>query len=124
MRNIMKEKSLLSNNQIYKSEIAKIMQKVSLQEAPTPILSVFQDQRRIGGMNTRSNSDIFIPSIGKSKCMQALNFSGPKIWNCLPEYVKKEPNNVSLSVNDSQLIPYEAFSKSIKSFALSDIDFI
>ena len=56
--------------------------------------------------------------------MQALNYSGPKIWNSLPEYVKKEPRNVLSILDDSELIPYKAFCRGIKSFALSDIDFI
>ena len=62
VKHIIKENSLLSNNQIYNCEIAKLIQKVTLHEAPSSISLVFKEQRRIEGMTTRSFSDIFIPS--------------------------------------------------------------
>ena len=120
----MKQNMLLSNNQIFKSEISKIMQKVALQEAPLSILSVFQEQRRPGGMNTRSNSNIFIPFSKKSKCMQAMSYSGPKIWNSLPDDIKKLNSDLSSIENQLSFSPYKVFCKSIKSHALSTIEFI
>ena len=120
----MKENSLLSNYQIYVSEISKIMQKVALQEAPLAISSVFREQRRMSGMSTRSTSNIFLPFTKKSRCMQALSYSGPKIWNMLPDEVKNFNDDTLIIENYSNYKTYKLFSKSIKSFALDNIDFI
>ena len=124
VKNVMKENFLLSNNQICMCETSKVMQKVALQEAPLAISSVFQGQRRERGMNTRSSSNIFLPFTRKSRCMQALSYSGPKIWNRLPDEVKNVHNNVSIMNRNSYYVTYKAFSKNIKCFALDNVDFI
>ena len=56
--------------------------------------------------------------------MQALSYSGPKIWNVLPDEVKNVNDDTSITEINSNYKTYKLFSKSIKLFALDNIDFI
>ena len=126
----MKEKKLLSVNQIFHLEISKFMQRVALKSIPKPFQQIFECQIRSTHMNTRSSSFIFQGYSGSTKCKQAIRIQGPVIWNRIPEKVKM--NSLSQGTSSTRwrngvqrdLLPMTSFSASIKEYVLDKIDFI
>ena len=58
VRDLMKENKLLSVNQIYHLEVAKVMQKYSLKTIPAPFFDIFERQIRTSQTRTRSGSTV------------------------------------------------------------------
>ena len=56
VRELLKEQNILSVNQIFNVEIAKLMQRLHLGEAPNAISNIFTDQRRLLNVQTRSHT--------------------------------------------------------------------
>ena len=134
VKNTMISQKLLSVNQIFNLEVGKFMQRLALEIIPIPFLSMFSDQERVSERETRSASIYFQPHTSKSKCKQSIRFTGPLIWNAIPNAVKKSTNemldNRVFVRNSEQLdrnatwLPTKTFAKKMKAHALQNIDFI
>ena len=126
VRAIMKEKKLLSVNQIYHVEISKIMQKIALGTGPTAFQNLFQNQIKVSeiGSGTISN---FIRGASKSvNCAQSIRCTGPQIWNALPNSVKKKEATSAPFPQSTILgepLPFCSFIQKLKTHALEKIDF-
>ena len=62
VRELLKEQNILSVNQIFNVEIAKIMQRLHLGEAPKSIFNIFTDQRRVLNVQTLCSHITFLSS--------------------------------------------------------------
>ena len=118
----MKDNKLLSVNQIYHLEVAKLMQKYALKTIPIPFIEIFDGQTRSSRVRTRSNSSLVQAPSFTQKCAQAIRCTGPKIWNSLPNDIRFLPvaNNPSPMLIPVKLKP---FVTKMKSFALNEIEF-
>ena len=67
----MKENKLMSVNQIYHLEIAKIMQKYSLNDIPSPFMDMFRGRERQSTMRSRSDSTFVQAPSRTQKYMQS-----------------------------------------------------
>ena len=122
VRALMKENKLLSVNQIYHLEIAKIMQKYTLKTIPIPFLKIFEGQIRTSRTRTRSASSIAIAPSSTLKCAQSIRCTGPKIWNALPNnvrFIASENNGLS----DQIPLPLKDFIPGMKRYAIENISF-
>ena len=132
---LMNENKILSVNQIFHLEIAKIMQRVTLKTIPVPFTDIFQNQLRTTTMVTRCSSNFFQLFTSFQKCQQSISYTGPKIWNALPLDIKGSPemdtpnqqDNPSID-NDSLFSPsitpfMKQFKNRMKKFALESLDF-
>ena len=81
VRQIMKDANLLSNNQIYHSEIAKLYHKLENGTIPECFSQLFENQTRASTIRTRSSPTFFQPFRRIRLTQQAFNYQGPKIWN-------------------------------------------
>ena len=132
VRNIMKERNILSVNQLFHVEVSKIMQRVALKTIPLPFQCIFENQMRGTLMQTRSSSSFFQTHSYSTKCKQAIRVIGPVIWNKIPENIKKEPVLQNTPHSPSRVLTTEnraplrmtLFSSSIKKHVLNDINFI
>ena len=133
VKNIMKERNILSVNQIFHMEVSKIMQRVALKTIPMPFQCIFENQIRGTHMQTRSSSSFFQTHSCSTKCKQAIRVLGPVIWNKIPENIKKEPvlHDTSLnafsrgfSAENRAPLRMTLFTSSIKKHVLNDINFI
>ena len=120
VRDIMKENKLLSVNQIYQVEIAKLMHKHTLGDIPSPFKDIFQSQVRQSGMRSRSNSQIIQAPSRTIKYEQSIRCSGPQIYNEIPSDIKY----INTDQNSNRPESFPKFSSKIKLFAISDVDFI
>ena len=59
VKTLMKENEIMSVNQIFHSEIAKIMLRVDLSIIPARFIDIFDSQSRTVTMVTRCSSDFF-----------------------------------------------------------------
>ena len=123
VRQLMKENKLLSVNQIYNIELAKIMQKHTLGSLPESFTPIFKDQTRLTQMQSRSAINIIPASTRFIKCEQAIRCTGPKAWNCLPNDLKFSLSDDS-SLNPIEPLPLRPFVTKLKSYALTSVDFI
>ena len=121
VRPLMKEHNLPSVNQIYHLEIAKLMQKHALNITPSPIGDIFNSQSRISTVHTRSNISINPGQSRTLKCEQSIRCTGPKVWNSLPSDLKFLSNTTH---TNSIPLPFFSFRKKMKSYVITDTDFI
>lgn len=123
VREIMKENKLLSVNQIFNTELAKLMQQQALGTLPDPFTAIFQSQTRQTQIQSRAATHIMQAPTRFTKCEQAIRCSGPKIWNSLPNDIKyrSESNNGVLL---NKPINFGSFKTKLKQYALSSIDYI
>ena len=123
VREVMKENKLLSVNQIYNVELAKLMQKHALGTLPAPFTDIYRDQLRLSQIQSRSATQVIQPTARFTKCEQAVRCTGPKVWNNIPNDIK-----YTLNVNGSPLMdrPQKLgpFVSKIKAYAISSINFI
>ena len=121
VRNLMKENKLLSVNQIYHFETAKLMHRFTISSIPKPLHDIFVSQTRPSNTGTRGASSILPPPSRTVKCTQTIRSSAPKIWNDLPKEVKFVE-----TVSFSNIITYsiKCFITKMKAHALNNIDFI
>ena len=118
----MKENELLSVNQIYHLEVAKLMQKYALRNIPLPFVDIFDDLTRTSRTRTRSNSSIIPGPSTTQKCAQSIRCIGPKIWNALPNEVRFYPMpNETFSVPTP--LPLKSFITGMKKYALNEVSF-
>ena len=122
VRSLMKENGLLSVNQIYHLEVAKLMQKLALKSIPSSFNYIFQGQTRSSRTSTRSGTSINQAQSSTEKCAQAIRCSGPKIWNNLPRLIRFSSSPEDEIINNP--IPMNPFTKNMKKFAMNEIDFI
>ena len=124
VRELLKEQNILSVNQIFNVEIAKLMQRLHLGEAPKSISNIFTNQRRVINVQTRSHTTFLSSTTFSMKSRQSISFIGPQIWNNLPVNVKK-----CIVINDdgdvisSNFIPLKHFKFEIKKHAISNIEY-
>ena len=131
VKTLMKENEIMSVNQIFHSEIAKIMRRVDLNTIPTPFIDIFKNQRRTATMVTRCSSNLFQSFTSFQKCKPSISYTGPYIWNSLPVELK------SITTNDEPINEYVSetsdkygksfiskFMKKMKKFVLNNINFI
>ena len=137
VKSLMKENGMLSVNQIFHLETAKIMQRVSLGAIPVPFIDIFRNQTRTATMVTRYSSNFFQSYTSFQKCKQSISYTGPYIWNGIPVEIKVMPEaDISNDLDDSS---YEndsyitctnsklfitKFKNKMKKFALDNINFI
>ena len=131
VKSLMSENKILSNNQIYHLEVAKIMQRVTLNSIPAPFIDIFKNQTRPSRMVTRCSSRYFQLSTVFQKCKQSISYNGPFIWNTVPVGVKINRYNSSLEHDltgplhcDLMKPLIKKFKKSMKKHALINISFI
>ena len=122
VRDIMKENKLLSVNQIYHLEVAKLMQKYALRNIPLPFIDIFDDQTQTSRTRTRSNSSIIPGPSTTQKCAQSIRCVGPKIWNSLPNDIRfyHMPNDI---FSDPTPLPLKSFITGMKHYALNEVSF-
>ena len=116
VRVVMKDNNLLSLNQIYHIEIAKLYHKLENGTIPECFKQLFENQNRATGVNTRSHSNYFQPFCRINLTQQAFNVQGPKIWNAIPIDIKMDSNG--------QCLEEVIFKKNIKEYAINHIDYI
>ena len=119
----MKENKLLSVNQIFHVEVAKLMHNVTLESIPKPFLNIFSRQTRLSTTSTRSGTTFLQGPATTAKCDQSISFIGPKIWNSTPREVRFISSENEFIVNNTPL-PFKTFLAKMKTFALENIDFI
>ena len=122
VRAVMKEHKLLSVNQIYHLEVAKIMQKYSLKTIPSPFFDIFRGQIRTTQTRTRSASSIVRATSSTAKCAQSIRCTGPQVWNSLPHDIRFLPSQPSESVAQVPL-PLKRFIQGMKRYAIENIPF-
>ncbi len=122
VRSLMKENNLLSVNQIYHLEVAKLMQKYALKTIPSPFLSIFENQIRTLQRSTRSGSSIAIAPSATAKCAQSIRCVGPKIWNALPSNIKFQPSPET-NTSIPEPLPLKIFIIGLKKYAIENIPF-
>ena len=122
VRTLMKENNLPSVNQIFHFEIAKLMQKNSLSTIPSPIKDIFNHQVRAANIRTRSNVSINPGLFRTKKFEQSIRFTGPKVWNELPNELRFFSNSSPNSRNIP--LPFFVFRQKMKSFVLTNVAFI
>ena len=119
---------MLSVNQVFHLEIAKLMQKVTLGAIPIPFIDTFKSQMRTSAMVTRSSSNYFQPCTKSQKCKQSISYTGPCIWNKVPSDIKVFPDKSSCDSNidvfKNSKLTIERFKNQMKKFALNNITFI
>ena len=120
VRALMKENNLLSVNQIYHLEIAKLMQ---LSDIPSPFSEIFQGQARQSEMSSRSNRTLIQAPSRTIKYEQSIRCSGPIIFNEIPSDIKYD-RELPQFQSSNRPQPYFKFVSKMKKFALSDVDFI
>ena len=125
VQQIMKDNNLLSVNQIYHVEIAKIMHKVALGSGPIAFRSLLQKQMKTAEIGSGRISNYIQGTSKAVKCSESIRCTGPLIWNMLPSSVKKkcsisEPSQSPVS---SEPLPFGQFVKKVKKHALLNIDF-
>ena len=116
----MKEYKLLSVNQIYHLEVAKIMQKYTLKAIPSPFFDIFQI--RTSQTRTRSASSIVRAPSATLKCAQSIRCTGPQVWNSLPNNIRFEPS-LDDEVFDQVPLPLNKFIAGMKRYAIENIPF-
>ena len=124
VRDLMKENKLLSVNQIYHFEIAKLMHKFTLSSIPKPLHDIFVSQTRPSNTSTRGASSVIPPPSKTVKCTQTIRSSAPKIWNDLPKEIKFEESINSINIITYTPHPIKCFIAKMKAHALNNIDFI
>ena len=122
VRNLMKENNLLSVNQIYHLEVAKIMQKYTLKKIPSPFLEIFESQIRTSRTRTRSASYLVPASSSTQKCAQSIRSTGPQIWNALPNDVRFLSSE-SIELSAQVPMPLKKFNVAMKRYAIENISF-
>ena len=122
VREIMKENNLLSVNQIYFVELAKLMHKHALGTLPPPLTRIFLGQTRQTQMVSRAATQIVQPPSRFSKCEQAVRCTGPKIWNSIPNNIKYHTEIVN-GIVINKPIKLNSFIFNVKKYALSSVDF-
>ena len=116
VRSIMKENNLLSVNQIYQIEIAKLMHRVNLNSIPSP----FHGQIRTD-ISAKSGSRIIQGHTSTAKCGQSIRCTGPKIWNALPRSLRfLSPDEI----DNLTPVQMNVFKTKIKTYSIENIDFI
>ena len=123
VRALMKENNLLSVNQIYHLEIAKLMQKHALSDIPSPFSEIFQGPARQSEMSSRSNRTLIQAPSRTIKYEQSIRCSGPIIFNEIPSDIKYD-RELPQFQSSNRPQPYFKFVSKMKKFALSDVDFI
>ena len=128
---LMKENKIMSVNQIFHSEIAKIMKRIDLTSIPVPFIDIFHNQIRTSTMVTRCSSNLFQLFTPFQKCKQSISYTGPSIWNSLPVELKgittsDEISNTNTSENNDTncKLLISKFMNEMKMFALDKINFI
>ena len=122
---VMKDNNILSVNQIYHFEMAKIIQRLALNGAPEAIQSIFEQHSRLVDVNLRSGS-IYLPALfSTDKGQQCITFTGPNIWNSLPIQIKKDVSHISENSNIDQAdyFPMKRFIFNMRTYALNNISF-
>ena len=122
VRALMKEHKLLSVNQIYHLEVAKIMQKYFLKSIPLPFLDIFDNQIRSARTRTRSASNIVSAMSSTTKCAQSIRCTGPQIWNALPTNIRYVSSQTDGLINQIPL-PLKRFVSGMKRYAIEHIPF-
>ena len=126
---LMAEQNMLSVNQIHFTEVAKIMEKVTLDFIPVPFINVFENQTRTSTMVTRNASTYYQRSTIREKCKQAISYTGPFVWNTIPVDVKNNSEFDSSSDRDfvdftSKKCILKRFTRRMKKYALKSVAFI
>ena len=126
---LMAEQKMLSVNQIHFTEVAKIMEKVTLDSIPEPFINVFENQTRTSTMVTRNASTYYQRSTIREKCKQAISYTGPFVWNTIPVDVKNNSEFDSFSDRDfvdstSKKCSLKRFTRRMKKYALESVAFI
>ena len=125
VRSLMKENKLLSVNQIYHVEVAKIMQKHALGDILSPFMDILQGQIRLTEMRTRSDNVIVQGASRTNKYAQSIRCSGPFVFNSIPSHIKYHcAQSSDRVVITNYPISFPAFKSKMKQFALTDIDFL
>ena len=122
----MTDKNIMSVNQLYHCEVAKIMHMIAINDAPESLISIFAQQSRFSNMNLRSAS-IYLPALSSTlKGQQCINFTGPSIWNNLPMQIKKDISrtNENINLDETNYFPIKRFVLNMRSYALNDVDYI
>lgn len=57
-------------------------------------MEIFKSNADIHAKNTRSKSDLFLPHTRLTKCQNGVYFAGIRIFNYLPEKIKKLSSNI------------------------------
>ena len=124
VRELLKEQNIPSVNQVFNVEVAKIMQRLHLEEAPKAISNIFINQRSELHVQTRSHTTFLSSTVSSMKARQTISFFGPRIWNNLPANIKKcIVTNDDGDVISSNFIPYKRFKLMIKKYAISNVDY-
>ena len=121
VRPLMKEQHLLSVNQIYQSEIGKVMQRVVLGSSPKSFIDMFDLQRKRCDVRTRSSSDYIRSFFSKKRCQQSICYEGPVIWDKISSSIKQS-NVIDSNENPTNL--FKTFKNNIKKFALENFGFV
>ena len=123
VRELMKEHKLLSVQQIFNVELAKVMQKQTLGTLPAALSSIFIEQTRLTQIQSRSATQVSQPPTRFIKCEQSIRCTGPKVWNSLPNDIKYKTTDRN-GVLFNTPIDFVPFKSAVKKYALSNIDFI
>ena len=75
------------------------MQKHALGTLPAPFTDIHRDQLRLSQIQSRSATQVIQPTARFTKCEQAVRYTGPKVWNNIPNDIK-----YTLNVNGSALM--------------------
>ena len=122
VRDLMKENKLLSVNQIYHLEVAKVMQKYSLKTIPAPFFDIFERQIRTSQTRTRSGSTVVRAPSSTQKCAQSIRCIGPQIWNALPNSIRFLPSENN-DLSNHLPLPLKQFIPGMKKYAIENVPF-
>ena len=129
---LMIDNKILSTNQIYYLEVAKVMKRVNLGLIPAPFIDILQNQVRTSTMVTRRASLYYQRFTALEKCKQAISYSGPFVWNTIPVDVKSHAETdlpiVSVESDSAEKNRkkscFNKFTKCMKKYALENVAFV
>ena len=85
---LFKELHILKLNDVYKTEVAKIIFKFKQNSLPYRIQNVFICNHTIHDRATRQHDDLHIKKCRTTLASQHISSRGPQIWNALPTELK------------------------------------
>ena len=118
VRETMAENEVLSLNQLFEKEIAIFQHKFESRNLPKHFDSLYEGIQRTTSMVTRSHAS-HNPTLCKTEyTKQNITHMGPKIWNSIPQNIKCDISNESITLSS---VKY--FKNKIKKYCIENISF-
>ena len=88
---IYKQYNFLKTNDMYRLEIAKFMHHFHSKSLPFIFTDYFMYLKDCHNRKTRisNHTNFFLPYYSSSRLQRCIKYSGVRLWNCIPENIKK-----------------------------------